>query len=338
MLGTHQAENEELARVEPLIARKNFASSLLSPESKPATSNAYGKLSAFVLIYILLGTLTFSLVNSGFNVLNAGYFSITTLTTVGYGDIEPSNDTGRVIFMFYASIGLIFFGYVLTNFGNKVVERQRKVVERVQQNASTRIITAMSPESDDDSDEGVAEMVVEKFVEVLTPRFPLLLMIYAVGLIIGHFEQWSVISSLYFSFVTSTTIGFGDFTPKTWEMKIVALFYIPLSVCIMAETLGAMANAYIEYETEQAEKDFLTRELVEGDLCHMDMDEDKRVTKSDFIVFVLQAMNKVDTDTVDRITEAFHRLDKNDNGYLDKGDVIKKTRSAIFTDSPSQTP
>jgi voltage-gated potassium channel len=30
-----------------------------------------------------------------------------------------------------------------------------------------------------------------------------------------HFEDWTIIQALYFSVVTLTTVGFGDFTPTT---------------------------------------------------------------------------------------------------------------------------
>jgi len=43
----------------------------------------------------------------------------------------------------------------------------------------------------------------------------LLLVILALGVVAGLIEGWSLQESIYFSFVTGLTIGYGDFSPKT---------------------------------------------------------------------------------------------------------------------------
>lgn len=50
-------------------------------------------------------------------------------------------------------------------------------------------------------------------------------MIVALGIIIGWREGWSIYESIYFSFVTGLTIGYGDFAPK-------ALFSRALTIVI----------------------------------------------------------------------------------------------------------
>lgn len=47
------------------------------------------------------------------------------------------------------------------------------------------------------------------------------------GTVIYHFvEGWSWLDSLYFSVITLTTIGYGDFSPQTDLGKIFTLLYI----------------------------------------------------------------------------------------------------------------
>ena len=43
----------------------------------------------------------------------------------------------------------------------------------------------------------------------------LLILIVTLGLAAGWVEGWSVQESIYFSFVSGLTIGYGDFAPKT---------------------------------------------------------------------------------------------------------------------------
>jgi voltage-gated potassium channel len=48
--------------------------------------------------------------------------------------------------------------------------------------------------------------------------------------IIGSIENWSFLDSFYMMTVTSTTIGYGDFTPQTDAGKLFISFYSLLSV------------------------------------------------------------------------------------------------------------
>lgn len=41
-----------------------------------------------------------------------------------------------------------------------------------------------------------------------------------------HLEGWDYIDSLYFSVITLTTVGYGDFSPQTQGGKVFTIFYI----------------------------------------------------------------------------------------------------------------
>ena len=43
------------------------------------------------------------------------------------------------------------------------------------------------------------------------------------GVIIGRIEGWHIGESLYFTFVTGLTIGYGDLTPKHVAARLLAL-------------------------------------------------------------------------------------------------------------------
>jgi hypothetical protein len=45
----------------------------------------------------------------------------------------------------------------------------------------------------------------------------------ALGAVIGFLERWSVNESIYFTFVTALTIGYGDLAPKRLAARMIAL-------------------------------------------------------------------------------------------------------------------
>jgi hypothetical protein len=51
----------------------------------------------------------------------------------------------------------------------------------------------------------------------------LLVTIVSLGVVIGLIEGWSLQESIYFSFVTGLTIGYGDFAPKTFTSRALAI-------------------------------------------------------------------------------------------------------------------
>ncbi len=59
----------------------------------------------FAFIILLIGVLFYSSVEH-WSALNALYFSVITLTTVGYGDLTPKTDLGKMFTIAYIFIGL----------------------------------------------------------------------------------------------------------------------------------------------------------------------------------------------------------------------------------------
>lgn len=69
-------------------------------------------------LLLLAGTVFFHYVE-GWRWLDATYFSLITLTTVGYGDFSPKTDAGKIFTMIYIVIGL----GVLSSFVVMIAER-----------------------------------------------------------------------------------------------------------------------------------------------------------------------------------------------------------------------
>jgi len=80
--------------------------------------------------------------------------------------------------------------------------------------------------------------------------FNALLLLAASTLLIGttfyhYIEKWAWIDSLYFSTITLTTIGYGDFVPTTPLSKIFTIFYIIIGIGIILGFVNLVARKRI---------------------------------------------------------------------------------------------
>ncbi len=64
--------------------------------------------------------------------------------------------------------------------------------------------------------------------------------IAALGLVVGLIEGWSIQDSLYFAFVSGLTIGYGDFAPRSFAGRALA---IAIGICgvLLTALLAAVA-------------------------------------------------------------------------------------------------
>jgi len=65
------------------------------------------------LVVILIGTGAFVLIE-GWTVIEAMYFCVVTLATVGYGDLHPTTDLGRLFTIGYIIIGVGIIGLFIS--------------------------------------------------------------------------------------------------------------------------------------------------------------------------------------------------------------------------------
>ena len=86
---------------------------------------------------------------------------------------------------------------------------------------------------------------------IFTSKLKITLVVLFIIFIIGTFgfhiiEGWSFVDSFYTTIITLTTVGYGDFTPRTAEGKIFAVFIIIFGVGMMFYSLVLMAETFIE--------------------------------------------------------------------------------------------
>ncbi len=98
----------------------------------------YHIITAIILILVLIsiGTVAFHILE-GWDFATSFYFSVATLTTVGYGDIHPTTDLSRIVVAIYILIGvgtmLASLTVIATDRINKTAGRMRGIADKKQQ-------------------------------------------------------------------------------------------------------------------------------------------------------------------------------------------------------------
>ncbi|XP_077346384.1 potassium channel subfamily K member 5 [Lithobates pipiens] len=137
-------------------------------------------------------TITGNATFNNWNWANAVIFAATVITTIGYGNIAPKTSPGRLFCIFYGLFGVPlcltwisalgkFFGGRAKRLGQFLTKRG--VTLRKAQITCTAIFIVWGV---------LVHLVIPPFIFMKT-------------------EGWDYIEGLYFSFITITTIGFGDY-------------------------------------------------------------------------------------------------------------------------------
>lgn len=147
-------------------------------------------------------------------------------TTVGYGSSHPQTAAGQLATIIFALFGIPVMGYTLAQ------------VARVELQA---VVTVL---------EGCFDVKMSGTRRQMGVLWCLLMIFLFGGSFVysTYLENWSYRESIYFCFVTLSTVGFGDYLPSSPQSKIFTMFYMlfGLGVCmlIIAVLAGLVAESH----------------------------------------------------------------------------------------------
>ena len=85
---------------------------------------------ATLILLVIGGTVMFHYLEPTFTWIQAFYFTVTTITTVGYGDLVPSNDFTRLAVSLYILLAVSLYVSLITHFGSHYLEYTHKRAQR----------------------------------------------------------------------------------------------------------------------------------------------------------------------------------------------------------------
>ena len=126
------------------------------------------------------------------------YFAIVAVTTIGYGNVYPTTDGGKIFYIFFSIIGIVAMMTLLRSCGKILMTGNKKFY--------TLVSRCLCKEKEYVSDQLMSVVSMCFFFLV----FMLFVVWYDqhIGTHLGG--RWSMVDTVYFWLVTFTTVGFGD--------------------------------------------------------------------------------------------------------------------------------
>jgi len=304
---------------------------------EPITSSTGFRACCLIVAYLSFGVLGYSFIFEFWSIRDSLYFSVVTFTTVGYGDIRPESDGGKLFSCFFALSGIGIIGIALGYIGQNLIQAQVSALQSSHQrnlkdehlgeeaiSLGLNEINEVPSENANDIQNnmiGGSTSGNQTFRQIFVLICPITVMIVLGSVVVGSTENWNWIDSVYWCVITGTTVGYGDLTPQSSQMRWFSIVFIPISVGVISTALGRVANIFVEQEIVKANKRLLQSELTLEDLENMNVDGDGEVSLLEFVEHMLKSMNKVDQQLLDELHNQFCKLDADGSGGLQKEDL-----------------
>lgn len=275
------------------------------------------QVAALLSIYLGIGAICFYAVRhqiSGIKtngIVDAFYFCIVTMTTVGYGDLVPQSVVAKLLACAFVFSGMALVGMILSKGADYLVEKQEALVVR-----ALNMRKKLGPSD------------IMKKIKTNKTRYKcifvlaLLLILTISGTVfLILVEKLDPVDAFYCVCVTITTLGYGDHSFSTEGGRIFAVMWILTSTICLGQFFFYIAELNTEKRQRALVKCVLTRPVTNLDLEAADMDDDGTVDAAEFVLYKLKEMGKITQEDIALILEEFEELDVDQSGTLSLSDI-----------------
>lgn len=305
-----------------------------------------------IVIYVFLSSVAYRFIED-WSYLDALYFAIVTISTVGYGDIVPKTSGGRVLNILFTLISFcgifllfrVIIGYVVDHQIAAIVRRiqiRKKLDENNRSRwwgVSPRKKTDDLDQMADDAQEAEQQEQDADFLKTRNLRWVIHLILYCVWLFVWCMfytlhpkEDFTVFEALYFGIITSTTIGYGakeDGIPRSNEGKLFCLITTMFGTLSLAILAGSLSQGFLAIlrgcfkgkkgKGGKPSTDEQYRQQLEK-LLELPKSGKGSVDRFDFVCNLLVSGGKCKKNEIQRLMKEFDKLDVNGDGVLDEKD------------------
>ncbi|KRY18013.1 Actin-related protein 3 [Trichinella patagoniensis] len=192
------------------------------------------------------------------NFAAALFFVLTTLTTIGYGDVTPLTKEGRIFCICYCIVGIPLFLVTTANTAKFLSSgvyylyvRYILIKEKLLKTSgcwwSKRVEYL---HNDDRGNEKILLSDLKKiqYVRLSAPAILLIVFGYCIlgAALMQQIEPWAFIDSLYFTTISILTVGFGDIVPNAFHSLYIPVVYILFGLVITTMAVDTVGVQYVQ--------------------------------------------------------------------------------------------
>lgn len=298
------------------------------------TSNKWAINVGIILVYMLIGVL-FSMQMEGWRFVTALYVITQVVTTVGYGDVTVEKLYWHTFMFFYSFIGIAIVANILNDLLSTMMDAETEVVRQRVLHITERVYGAL-PRSMKRRVKTPTTTMVHSFL-----RYVFFLTSWA--LFFSTFEQCSCSygqtliegcvenlcaetggqvldfwTALYMAQITLTTVGFGDYTPKTRLGRLFAICWMLLGVLSFGNFVTSLSVWFNSLKGRHRRQQLSCKPYM---FRAIDMDNNGVLTRPEFRMFFLLQEGRVKMDAIRDIDTLFDSLDADGSGVLTYDEV-----------------
>ncbi|XP_014490151.1 two-pore potassium channel 3 [Vigna radiata var. radiata] len=273
-------------------------------------------------LYLALGVVIYWFNRHNFSasethpVVDALYFCIVTMCTIGYGDITPNSTATKLFSILFVLVGFGFIDILLSGMVSYVLD--------LQENHMLTAVKGRRGEKDGKSyiiDVKKGRMRIRLKVAL---ALGVVVICIGVGVAVMHFvEKLGWLDSFYLSVMSVTTVGYGDHAFKTMHGRIFAAIWLLVSTLAVARAFLYLAEARVDKRHRMMAKWILGQDMTVSEFLAADIDNNGFVSKSEYVIYKLKEMGKVSEKDVMQVSEKFDRLDAGNCGKITLADLME---------------
>ncbi|KAF2302213.1 hypothetical protein GH714_033753 [Hevea brasiliensis] len=299
-------------------ARESSMPDSLDPRTPPNSTPLIVRQAFIGVVFYLIIVVVIFLLSGRFKgtttlkPVDALYFTVVTLCTIGFGDIVPDSTFTKLFTCVFILVGFGFIDILLNGLVAYICDRQEAVLlSAVDEN---RFNTYMI-----DKVKGRMRIRIKVCLALVA-----VIGCIAIGTIGVHFlENLSWVDSFYLSVTSVTTVGYGDFAFTTATGRCFAIVWLLISTLAVARGFLYLAEFRIDRRNRRIAKWILQKKMTLGDLVAADLDNDGSISKSEFVIYKLKEMGKVTEKEILQICNQFDSLDNINCGKITLADIME---------------
>lgn len=256
-----------------MVVMKDYRSHpAADPNFQSDSSSLVRQASILLVIYLSLGIVIYSFNRDHFSgaethpVVDALYFSIVTMCTIGYGDIAPTTPIAKVFACVFVLVGFGFIDILLSGVVNYALDLQENIIlGGIKAGQGPGRFSARNYIVD------VAKGRMRIRLKVGLALGVVVLCI-GIGILFLHLvERLNLVDSVYVSVMSVTTVGYGDKAFKTLGGRLFASVWLLLSTLAVARAFLYLAEARVDKRHRKIANWALHRDITVEDLLAADI-------------------------------------------------------------------